>query len=909
MSTELVKKRIQFYRQCYLADSRELDINNLTKLADNRWGYIQDEELLASADMPIIALSPTLGEALNTQQQIYQRELQLIYGVLPICGRYTIANGTTLTLCSPVIYYEAKLEAIPEESSYFLQLDLQQPVINRRLLRILLKEDNNSILESCPLPQAGIDSIYLSDLINWLTQHTVLKDTLQAVAFPHLESAAKTNKAISAKQLSLRSATIVALTERGAGSRGISHELQQLQIAEKYSTPLRQLLGEQITANRPTTPPKSSPEALPTLLSRSQLKALANAASFPLSFIAGPPGTGKSYTIAALALDRFINGESVLLITRNKQAATVLADKLKKDMGISEGIVESNQVTFMQSMRTRLDQLLRNQLPVIDPEEMAQHYQALTDLLAKEKNLQELFAKRCQRALFNSQLINQQELGQLSFWRRVFQLPFIHKTIRNSIHHWQILDELNNSQKLREHYSCQYINNQRISSLRDILASNRPLFVQYNQAIRARQSQQQLSLFTEINTDLLLKAFPIWIVTLDELHKFLPLKQGLFDVMVMDEANQCDIASALPALQRAKRAVIVGDGQQLRHLSFLSRAQEKNFLEQATLPEQENEIYSYREFSVLDLAEQQLQSQNAVTFLDEHFRSRPSLIRFSNRYFYNNLLKVMKERPILEESEQDLHCLKLERIAGQRHKQGYNELEALRVIEHLQKHIAHYQHSQLKPTVGVLSPFRDQVDYIREQLTKIKLNLQDFNVLIDTPYGFQGEERDLMIISFAIDDQPSQAARYLNRHDVFNVAITRAKEQQIILFSGNEQQLPTNHLLRNYLEDLQYPQSNAIAELPLDDFQQQISNALQQHQIKTWSNYPIAGQLLDILCQRNDKILAIDLIGYPGISQNYFELERYQILRRAGLAMIPISYGIWKLEPELVLNTLLERLT
>lgn len=145
-----------------------------------------------------------------------------------------------------------------------------------------------------------------------------------------------------------------------------------------------------------------------------------------------------------------------------------------------------------------------------------------------------------------------------------------------------------------------------------------------------------MALFEDIAPALLLAAFPIWVVTLDKLHRMLPLRAGLFDVMVMDEATQCDIASALPAFQRCKRAVVAGDARQLRHLSFLSIAAEAGLVSRAEVPAEQGEQWSCRANSVLDLMGLQLVWQEAVIVLYEHFRSRPVLTRFSNQQFYDN---------------------------------------------------------------------------------------------------------------------------------------------------------------------------------------------------------------------------------------------------------------------------------
>jgi superfamily I DNA and/or RNA helicase len=70
---------------------------------------------------------------------------------------------------------------------------------------------------------------------------------------------------------------------------------------------------------------------------------------------------------------------------------------------------------------------------------------------------------------------------------------------------------------------------------------------------------------------------PGWAVTSLSAKGRVPFESGLFDLVVIDEASQCDIASVLPLLFRAKRAVIIGDPQQLRHISRLTAANDQAF--------------------------------------------------------------------------------------------------------------------------------------------------------------------------------------------------------------------------------------------------------------------------------------------------------------------------------------------
>src|SRR5690606_3828959 len=60
---------------------------------------------------------------------------------------------------------------------------------------------------------------------------------------------------------------------------------------------------------------------------------------------------------------------------------------------------------------------------------------------------------------------------------------------------------------------------------------------------------------------------PCWAVTSLSVRGRVPFDSSFFDILVVDEASQCDIASALPLLFRARRVVVIGDPMQLRHIS------------------------------------------------------------------------------------------------------------------------------------------------------------------------------------------------------------------------------------------------------------------------------------------------------------------------------------------------------
>src|SRR6185369_16738237 len=88
------------------------------------------------------------------------------------------------------------------------------------------------------------------------------------------------------------------------------------------------------------------------------------------------------------------------------------------------------------------------------------------------------------------------------------------------------------------------------------------------------------------------------------------------------------------------------------------------------------EACDYREKSVLDSVNESIPTQEQIIFLDEHFRSRPQIIDFSNREFYRGALKIMTQRPETVTAA----SLDPRLVAGRRESGGPNREEAQALI-------------------------------------------------------------------------------------------------------------------------------------------------------------------------------------------------------------------------------------
>jgi hypothetical protein len=169
--------------------------------------------------------------------------------------------------------------------------------------------------------------------------------------------------------------------------------------------------------------------------------------------------------------------------------------------------------------------------------------------------------------------------------------------------------------------------------------------------------------------------------------------------------------------------------------------------------------------------------------------------------------------------------------------------------------------------------------------------------MVGTAHTFQGEERDVMYLSLVVDRDAHPASfRFLNNPNVFNVSITRARNEQYVFCSLQPNDLSGNTLVRRYLASIARGAGPSPASRtgPPDVFLQQVRSELQQRGFHTWPAYPVAGMKIDLVVEQSGKTLGIDLIGYPGEFAAVFDLERYRMLQRAGLVLFPLSYHAWR---------------
>lgn len=884
---------LSYYRDCYKEDSADLNLWNLNKLKKEDCLILEGQDDLGSGFLPRLPIPEDFAQQMIKRVEVYQRERVLLYVSFIFVGKIEI-KGEVKQVVSPLLFNEAVIEQ--DESGYYFSVNDQIPEVNESLTQLLMPESNGT-----PNLQgrSGIQSPSLWTA--WLKESPLPIDLLGLLNFPNLANSVDIKKALTATKPTLLPASMLVFVERSVSSRGVLHELEEIIAARKLSAPLENL----ITSSDVTDATKAVKyDYLPGLLSTPQKKIISIAANADLGCAYGPPGTGKSYTIAAIAAEHMARGESVLIVANNDSALDVIADKLDIDFGLSDVSIRAGQKEFLKKLKDYIADLLSGFFSGELEKDPLLCESELRELNGSLNHLEERFVKFCHKAIVRGQRLKRVEEKESPWLKRLY-LAIARRGMQELTEQWTALNEINKQHITREALAGNYLQALKNRNLKILLETKRKSLQAFNKAIRSRTSKRQFELFDDIEYSALLCAFPVWLVSLNALYRVLPLKAEMFDLVIIDEATQCNISSSLPALYRAKRAMVVGDTKQLRHYSFLAKSKESQLMSKNNLTAELEGVVSYRDNSILDLTLNALSSHQQLAFLDEHFRSKPELIHFSNELFYQNKLKVMQHRPCTSSGHLHVH-----RINGVRDKSGVNHLEANEVIESIRELIREDMITGINHSIGIISPFRNQAEHIAKAIMVnfSESEISQHKIRVATPFGFQGEERDIMLISFSVDNDCRRAAVYLNKADVFNVTITRARQRQLLFISIDETQLPEHYLLRRYLASIDEFEAKHSVTSELDEFQHSVINSLSGFAIESWPGYSIAGTEVDILCRHKSQYLAIDLIGYPGPWADFFEFNTYKVFKRAGVEVLPISYGLWVVDKEACLQEIMRKI-
>jgi very-short-patch-repair endonuclease len=302
----------------------------------------------------------------------------------------------------------------------------------------------------------------------------------------------------------------------------------------------------------------------------------------------------------------------------------------------------------------------------------------------------------------------------------------------------------------------------------------------FEEGVGMKVFRRYYSLFPQVA-----RILPCWAVTSLSARGRLPFQPAIFDAVVIDEASQCDIASALPLLYRARRAVIIGDPLQLKHVSTVAPQQDRMVLSAHGLAEG-RAAWAYSVNSLFDLARSLCRYEDIVNLRDHH-RSHRDIISFSNRHFYRGGLRIATDQEMLKRPYRAGPAVRWIDLRGKVTRPpgggALNNTEAAAVVAEVRQLAVERGY---EGTIGVVTPFRAQANRIRSlvhQDPDLARQLASLHFVVDTVHGFQGDERDVIFFSPVVSAGVHESTlRFLKSHgNLFNVAITRAKSELVVI--------------------------------------------------------------------------------------------------------------------------------
>lgn len=258
--------------------------------------------------------------------------------------------------------------------------------------------------------------------------------------------------------------------------------------------------------------------------------------------------------------------------------------------------------------------------------------------------------------------------------------------------------------------------------------------------------------FPEEKFEAVRSSFPVIIAGIREFGEYMPLIPELFDVVVIDEASQVSVAQALPAILRAKKVVVLGDSRQFANVKSANasiatnekyRSNLVNFFERTVT----KDAATLQRLTMFDVKKSVLEfcslASSYTIMLRKHFRSYPELIGYSSKNFYDGQLQAIKIRGVPVE---DVIRFDQVDVDGQAVTRTTNIAEANFIAEKM----VEFLDLEDPPTVGVITPFREQHTLLTKQLfaherardfeDRLRLKVMTFD-------SCQGEERNIIFYS------------------------------------------------------------------------------------------------------------------------------------------------------------------
>ncbi len=517
-----------------------------------------------------------------------------------------------------------------------------------------------------------------------------------------------------------------------------------------------------------------------------QLLAIHNAEKYPVAYIQGPPGTGKTSTIINTIVTSFFNEKTVLFVSYNNHPINGVFDKLTKltyrgrripfpvlRLGSMDKVKDAvwyirelyEQVQSIQVYEATLDRKREDRIECTRKlSALLKKYEELLDLRERRETLKQMMEYQ-DRASSMEMIPFQMDLQGRQL-RQIEDKIGAAGAVTDEDALLLLDRDMDTLFQYLFYTSARYIKKLSDGTYEDL----RKILYEVPEEEKAAEFGKYLS--DKKNVKKLQKVFPIIITTCISAHR-LGEPSPMFDMVIMDEASQCNIAIALVPIIRGEQLMLVGDPQQLNPVILLDEQVNEKLRKKYHVTEEydycKNSVY--KTFLACDAVSDEV-------LLSHHYRCNRSIIDFNNKKYYNSKLKICSQ------SKEANPLVYVDVKNGENSMKNTAPAEVEEVIRYAKAH--------RDKSIGVITPFVNQRKWLEEALKRERLG----HVVCGTVHAFQGDEKDVVLFSTALTSQ-TQAGTYewlKNNKELINVAVSRARDQLIVLADSE-------HLARLHQQD------------------------------------------------------------------------------------------------------------
>jgi very-short-patch-repair endonuclease len=629
---------------------------------------------------------------------------------------------------------------------------------------------------------------------------------------------------ISTGTKGLRNAAAIFLPDDGAFTKGTADDLEKLKAWPRETrsrTALSALLDVQTDQNKTIKPALEQPALIGlSTLTASQREAADAALSGKVTVIQGPPGTGKSEVILSLLISAVAGGRTVLFSAKNHQAVNEVEQRLREVIGNSPLMTRAStpdgntSVSFLDALgdiaRSESWNAAKDQDPTTKIAAVLNRARQVAAIEDERRGLQQLNIEACdlaeRLALFQADAPQTMKSSHERSSLFAMMMAALRRLFLRRGDNDKALPEFATQReiearltKLRDRIASESANLKPVEIEREIAADIEGLLPALAKRITTPDEADRAyiaSRFKELDFEkkkasnlsiedamLVVRHRPIWAISTLSAPARIPLLPCLFDYVIFDEASQCDIASALPLMARARHAIVVGDPLQLRFVPGLGNATEHALMDAANLPKQGRANYAQSINSLFDFTENRPGAKRM--FLADQFRSAPAIVDYLNADFYGGKLVNRREDDDFKPPASYKPGLTWEDVPGTVSTKADGNINGAEARHIAAQVLRLSEDKAFTGTVGVVSPFNAQVAEILKAIeAKIpKSACEKLSLRVATVDKWQGGQADVVFFSIVIAPGMAMSARTFLQKERrrLNVAISRARAVCIVV--------------------------------------------------------------------------------------------------------------------------------